>query len=159
MSAAAATLPAPEAKPSSGRPSSNQRHPVGERMPAWARDVFRALGDALRWCLGGTRALLLPGGLVVVAVVACRLWFEHGFPADAAPLWQLLLGSAGFFYLWWLGILLFDLSFVWHLYIRHSRLTQSLSDVRSARKTLEREISPKQRTAVASHVPPSFPPR
>jgi hypothetical protein len=31
-----------------------------------------------------------------------------------------LLAGAAFLYLWWLAIILFDLTFIWHLYIRWS---------------------------------------
>jgi hypothetical protein len=44
--------------------------------------------------------------------------------ADAAlkqgPIWPLWLAGAAFLYLWWIAIITFDLTFVWHLYIRHS---------------------------------------
>jgi hypothetical protein len=42
--------------------------------------------------------------------------------ADAAghhgSIWPVFLAGAAFLYIWWLAILLFDLTFVWHLYIR-----------------------------------------
>ena len=42
--------------------------------------------------------------------------------ADAAleqgPIWPVFLAGAAFLYIWWLAIVLFDLTFVWHLYIR-----------------------------------------
>jgi hypothetical protein len=45
-------------------------------------------------------------------------------PADPTrvqgPIWPLFLAGAAFLYIWWLAIVLFDLTFVWHLYIRHS---------------------------------------
>jgi hypothetical protein len=39
---------------------------------------------------------------------------------SAKPTWPMLLAGLAFLYLWWLGILLFDLTFVWHRYIRNS---------------------------------------
>ena len=39
---------------------------------------------------------------------------------DKGPIWPVFLAGAGFLYLWWLAIVLFDLTFVWHLYIRWS---------------------------------------
>ena len=39
---------------------------------------------------------------------------------DAPAVWPLVLSGAAFFYLWWLAILVFDLSFIWHRYIRHA---------------------------------------
>ena len=36
------------------------------------------------------------------------------------PIWPVLLAGAAFLYVWWLAIVLFDLTFVWHVYIRWS---------------------------------------
>jgi phage-related tail protein len=35
------------------------------------------------------------------------------------PIWPVFLAGAAFLYLWWLSALTFDLTFVWHLYIRY----------------------------------------
>ena len=37
-----------------------------------------------------------------------------------------LLSGAAFLYLWWLAALIFDLSFVWHRYVRHSVLNKAI---------------------------------
>lgn len=63
----------------------------------------------------GRRALLICGGCVVVYIVLTQL-----FSASLVPTWPMLLAGLAFLYLWWLGILLFDLAFVWHRYIRNS---------------------------------------
>ena len=42
-------------------------------------------------------------------------------------LWLIGAGLEGL-YLWWLSALLFDLTFVWHWYIRHSKLNEKLRD-------------------------------
>ena len=55
------------------------------------------------------------GTLVVAIIVAQRL---HG--DSRVPAWPVVLAGLAFLYLWWLGILLFDLTFVWHRYIRCS---------------------------------------
>jgi hypothetical protein len=34
------------------------------------------------------------------------------------PIWPVFIAGAAFLYIWWLAVLLFDLTFVWHLYIR-----------------------------------------
>jgi hypothetical protein len=69
---------------------------------------------------------LLAVGLIVF--VAVKSYPEH------ASVWPVLLALGLFFYLWWLAALIFDLVFVWHLYIRHSvaldrmsKLTHSLA--------------------------------
>jgi hypothetical protein len=36
------------------------------------------------------------------------------------PIWPVVLAGLIFLYLWWLAALLFDLTFVWHRYIRHA---------------------------------------
>ena len=38
---------------------------------------------------------------------------------DQQPIWPVFLAAPAFLYLWWVAVLLFDLTFVWHLYIRH----------------------------------------
>jgi hypothetical protein len=48
---------------------------------------------------------------------------------DPGPLWPLLLASALFLYLWWLVILLFDLIFIWHCYIRNSQAINCLRSI------------------------------
>jgi hypothetical protein len=65
----------------------------------------------------GVKPLIVLGA----AIVAFIVW---NLPKDAAkvgPLWQVFLAVAVFLYLWWLAALIFDLVFVWHLYIRHSK--------------------------------------
>lgn len=63
----------------------------------------------------GRRTLLGFGAGIIFIIVLTQL-FGHSF----VPTWPLMLAGAAFLYLWWLGILLFDLAFVWHRYIRNS---------------------------------------
>lgn len=42
------------------------------------------------------------------------------------PVWPVVLAGFAFLYLWWLGILMFDLTFVWHRYIRRSVAVETL---------------------------------
>jgi hypothetical protein len=72
-----------------------------------------------RW---GRRGLLVLGSLMVLAIVVGRLT-----QADA-PAWPVALAGLAFIYLWWLGILVFDLAFVWHRYIRSSVAMRTLSE-------------------------------
>ena len=37
---------------------------------------------------------------------------------EQGPIWPVLLAGAAFLYLWWLAIVTFDLTFIWHLYVR-----------------------------------------
>jgi hypothetical protein len=64
------------------------------------------------------RALLIPGGIAM----ACYLYrFVRGSGSPEGDLWPVLLAAAFFLYVWWLVALLFDLTFVWHRYVRFSR--------------------------------------
>jgi hypothetical protein len=67
------------------------------------------------------RRVLVGGGALVLGYVVVRLAIDPRIPA-----WPAVLGGAAFLYLWWLAILLFDLTFVWHRYIRHSVAVSTL---------------------------------
>ncbi len=67
----------------------------------------------------GPRLLLGCGTLVIAFIIARRLSVEMA-------IWPVVLAGLAFLYLWWLGILLFDLSFIWHRYIRRSVATDTL---------------------------------
>jgi len=113
-----------------------------------------ALAEALP-CLGITKAQLGTSGLVIVAaIVAATGWVLPRKPSIARrtliglgtaavllmvvtqilrtklehhpAVWPLVLAGAAFLYLWWLGILTFDLAFVWHRYIRNSVAVKTL---------------------------------
>jgi hypothetical protein len=68
----------------------------------------------------GRRWLLGLGTALIFCIVISRIW------SSDAPIWPVLLAGLGFLYLWWLGILMFDLTFVWHRYIRRSVAIDSL---------------------------------
>ena len=63
----------------------------------------------------GRRLLVLIGTVIVGAIVVARML---GAPDQA--LWPVVMAGALFLYAWWLAILVFDLAFVWHRYIRNS---------------------------------------
>ena len=48
--------------------------------------------------------------------------------------WPVVLATFASLYLWWLAALLFDLIFVWHLYIRHSKMLRLMDDIMGAPK-------------------------
>ncbi|WP_457442111.1 MFS transporter [Roseateles sp. P5_E4] len=69
----------------------------------------------------GRRCLVGVGALVIAFIVLSRLLGADGPTASPPPAaWPVLLAGAAFLYLWWLAILIFDLSFIWHRYIRRS---------------------------------------
>jgi hypothetical protein len=70
----------------------------------------------------------IPSMIVGTGAVAYRLLIG-GIPEEIGPLWPVFIATVAFLYLWWLGSLLFDLSFVWHLYIRHERVLQRMDEI------------------------------
>ncbi len=62
--------------------------------------------------------MVLVGCGFAAAIMFAGLHIHWG--GDDAALWPLILSGAAYLYLWWLGILVFDLSFIWHRYIRHA---------------------------------------
>ena len=54
---------------------------------------------------------------------------HHPFNTST-PFWPVVLSAAAFLYLWWLAIILFDLTFVWHRYIRQGVWQQCLCSAR-----------------------------
>jgi hypothetical protein len=64
----------------------------------------------------GVWPLLVPGGLLTLAIMVQILRQDD----SETTLWPILLGSGLFLYAWWLATLLFDLSVVWHSYVRWS---------------------------------------
>jgi hypothetical protein len=81
------------------------------------------------WPRSGIRPLLgLGAGGIAFGVVSHLR--EASLKIDLGPLWPVVLGGIGAIYLWWLGALMFDLVFVWHLYIRHGRMMSKLDALR-----------------------------
>ena len=70
----------------------------------------------------GRRWLIGFGAAVVAFIVITRL----GDGTSTAPVWPVMLAGAAFLYLWWLGILMFDLTFIWHRYVRRSVAVDTL---------------------------------
>ncbi len=108
---------------------------LGVTLPDWA--VAPVLAGLLVLLVGwlsatfpqwGMIPLLVLGTFVVLGKLGYALK-TSGAPADVGPLWPVMIGLVGSLYLWWLAALLFDLVFVWHLYIRHARGMQRLDEV------------------------------
>jgi hypothetical protein len=99
----------------------------GSTLPGlgWISVLFAVVcgAFALLWPAGGMRSLLIPGALFAAGVVWYRLWFVQTDDPHGS-LWPLFLAGAAFLYLWWLVALVFDLTFVWHRYIRQSQSVQ-----------------------------------
>ena len=76
------------------------------RKPRWAR-----------------RFLVGAGMGMILFIVIKRLLIG----AESTPVWPVALGGLAYVYLWWLGILVFDLAFVWHRYVRQSVAIETLN--------------------------------
>ncbi|OLL27226.1 MFS transporter [Burkholderia sp. SRS-W-2-2016] len=63
----------------------------------------------------GRRVLIIIGAVVVGVIVVIRM-----LDVTDKPLWPVVMAGAFFLYAWWLAILVFDLAFVWHRYVRYS---------------------------------------
>jgi len=72
----------------------------------------------LRLIARGARPLLVAGGLAAASLMINRA--HHFFPTQplTKPFWPVVLSATAFLYLWWLAIIVFDLTFVWQRYIR-----------------------------------------
>lgn len=77
------------------------------------------------------RAMLICGAFTTLVIAGVRVHIFH------LTIWPVLLASAAFLYLWWIAVLLFDLSFVWHRYIRHSVGAETLQHWYRQRKDVQ----------------------
>jgi hypothetical protein len=84
---------------------------VGALRPEWKLRPLIALGTA------------------AAAVMVGRQLHAASAQAALGPVWPVFFATAAFFYLWWLAALLFDLGFVWHLYIRHAGLLERMDAI------------------------------
>lgn len=101
--------------------------------PDWPRFVVALLGalvTVLAWLARVSarqgRTLLLGAGLGIVGLVVAWLLYQAPCRPETPPLWPVVLGMAAFFYAWWLGIVTFDLAFLWQTYVRGSTATKAL---------------------------------
>lgn len=58
------------------------------------------------------------------------------------PMWPVLLAAIVFVYLWWLAALVFDLAFVWHLYIKKDSLMKVMKHLAEHSRSTRGESSP-----------------
>ena len=110
-------------------------------LAAWGsrrdwRQCDRGPFATLRHYFDGAAPLVLPVAVYLILVIIGRSVGGIG-AGGTGRLWPLLLAAAAFIYLWWLAILLFDLVFAWHRYIRHSVAHNYLYALRKSRKAAE----------------------
>jgi len=96
--------------------------------------VLLAFAVSVKCPSWGLVPLMVIGTMAVGAIVAYHVKDSGG------PIWPVFLATVAFLYLWWLAALLFDLVFIWHLYIRHSKLMWRINEVLGTYK--ERISSP-----------------
>ncbi len=84
----------------------------------------------LRLIARGARPLLIAGGLLAAMLIFFRAYDFLPQDSTPKPFWLVVLSAAAFLYLWWLAIILFDLTFVWHRYIRQGVWQQCLCRAR-----------------------------
>ena len=73
----------------------------------------------------GLKPLIFMGTAAVATRVIDALLRAKAM-GDIGPVWPVFLATVAFLYLWWLAALLFDLVFIWHHYIRHSKMNQAM---------------------------------
>jgi hypothetical protein len=76
----------------------------------------------------GMVPLMVLGTAAIVSKLTYNLRTTQD-PAAIGPLWPVFIAGLAFLYLWRLAALLFDLVFVWHLYVRHARVLQRIDEV------------------------------
>jgi hypothetical protein len=78
----------------------------------------------------GARPLLVAGALAAAMLMIHRAVAAHQSFLTSKPFWPVVVSAAAFLYLWWLAIILFDLTFVWQRYIRQAVGQKYLSRAR-----------------------------
>jgi hypothetical protein len=71
------------------------------------------------------RFLIGAGIALVLFIIINRLFLSP--ESTPTPVWPIALAGLAYVYLWWLGILVFDLAFIWHRYVRHSVASETLN--------------------------------
>jgi hypothetical protein len=92
----------------------------------------------------GVIPLLMGGAIAVIGKVIFHLDDEH-----LGPIWPVFLATAAFLYLWWLAALIFDLTVIWHWYIRNSRILHRMDEIMGG----TRGAAPSSAAAGATYAP------
>ena len=92
---------------------------------AAAISLLAAVWSALSSSARSTPLVILGGSAVLLSAIHVALSQQH------PSIWPIFTGGAVFIYGWWLSILLFDLVFVWHWYIRNSKALIRLREIQT----------------------------
>lgn len=93
----------------------------------------------------GLRPLMIVGALGVALAIV-----QYLRAGAAGPVWPVLVAAAVFLYLWWLAALLFDLVFVWHVYVRHAHVLRRMDELLGGRRSTQRDPAGKRAVAAAA---------
>jgi hypothetical protein len=120
---------------------------VGVQFPSGGSRLILAtlLVVAVSWLSArrpkwGLIPLLVLGATAVGAVVVTHLLLAKS-AAEVGPIWPVVLAAAGFLYLWWLAALIFDLVFVWHVYVRQATALDRMRRLCGARLRGRRAVA------------------
>ncbi|SOD92665.1 hypothetical protein [Spirosoma fluviale] len=91
-----------------------------------------------KWPSTGVIPLIVLGTLTIVGMIYGHIESYESID-DESVIWPLLITAAGFLYVWWLTALLFDLVFIWHIYIGQSVALKRMDEV--IRSTARKETS------------------
>jgi hypothetical protein len=97
----------------------------------------------------GLKPLMTMGTLAVAGTVGFHLLRAWKAEVDLGPMWPVLIATIAFLYLWWLAALLFDLVFIWHLYIRHSRMLKRMDEIMGGSRHTAQDDETGRKTAPA----------
>lgn len=86
----------------------------------------------------GLRPLMIAGGGAVAIASALYLNDAPG------AVWPVVVAAGLFLYLWWLAALLFDLVFVWHVYIRHANALRQIDAILGGTRPPQTEAAAKR---------------
>lgn len=89
-----------------------------------------ALAGVLRWLAParGLKPMVALGAIAVLLAVVPAIVAGMG-ATSTTPVWPVVLALLAFLYLWWLATLLFDVSVIWHYYIRWERSQKYLAEI------------------------------
>jgi hypothetical protein len=79
--------------------------------------------------------------LMLIGAVAVTAMVVHYVKDTGGPIWPVVLATVAFLYLWWLAALVFDLIFIWHLYIRNSKLLDRIDVILGPYKDRARTVA------------------
>jgi hypothetical protein len=85
--------------------------------------------------------------LMAIGAACVAIMVRYYIKDTGGPLWPVFLATAASLYLWWLTALVFDLVFIWHLYIRGSRLMSRINEILGSYKERSRSSWPAERMA------------